>query len=111
MKLLYYCWDGDGMTGSFPQIFDEKPANVEVDETRGVWRFITDDKNDSGFGKEFPIGGKDGDGSCREVSAPFGRFTKGCITVLDQENFEHIVRLEAIAFSYGNLLQKLQHPR
>ena len=96
------------MTGSFPQLFCEKPENVEVDESRGVWRFITNDVKDPGFGKEFIIGGKDDSISCRKVDYPFGRFTKGCIVVIDQENFDHIVNLEALAFSYGNVLAQIQ---
>ena len=108
MRLIYYCWSTDGITGSFPHIFDKKPDDVRVNEETGHWQFVTDNPNDPGYNKQFEIGG--GYKRCREVTNPFARMTTGCITVIDQDNFTHIENLEDLAFHYGTLLIKLHRP-
>lgn len=101
MKLIYYCWEPD-IDGSWPQISDRKPEDIEIDESRMTWKFFVDGPRDPRYGKEYQIGGTE----YAKTAFPFARFTKDCIAVFNAEDLDHIRNLESLAFHLGTTLRK-----
>jgi hypothetical protein len=104
MRLIFCYWDPD-IDGASPRIQEQRPDNVQIDIEKGEWEYITDNQEDPGFQKKFPIGGGECGHQYRKVS-PWGRFVEGCFLVIDAENLVHIEGMANTFLHFGTQMNK-----